>query len=354
MRSGYGRIWIAFLMLAALAASGSAETYHLTADKGWQNVAEDPEGEYLLAVSKIKLQLLTGTRSDVVKALKQLKRDFPELAGAQIDAYLKAEKRYAKGKWYKAAVEYKKFIDTWPDSILQPAALERIYSIGTGYLQGQKRVYFGILRLPAFDTGAELMRDIADRAGNSSISLRALTTLAENQERKKQYKDAYFTWQEIFDRWPTGETRKTSLLRMAQVLHASYDGTEYDASVIDSARSYFQDYNAQYPDDAARLKVPETVHTINEQMAYKEYQTGFYYERTGQSSAANRYYQNVVSSWPDSEAAKMANARLAPDAVPPIKMNVRRRTVGGVSRFLDNWFGLKPLYKSVKKSESKE
>jgi tetratricopeptide (TPR) repeat protein len=331
-------------MSATLVGTGSAKTYRLSGEKGWQNVADDPESEYLLAMSNIKQQLLTGTEADIVKALESLKNDFPDMAGNEIESYLEAEKLYAKAKWYKAATAYKKFIQAWPDSILQPAAMERLYSIATAYLQGQKRVFIKVLKLPAFDTGVELMRDVADRAGSGPMGLRALTTLAESQEKKKLFLDAYYTWQEIADLWPTGKTKQTATLRMAQTLHASYDGTQYDSTVIEKARSYFQDYNTQYPEDAARLGVPETINLITEQLAYKQYEAGFYYERTGKPDVAVRYYEKVQKEWPNSKAAGMAQARMAPDAAPAIKMTPRRRVVNGTTRFLDNWFGLEPLF----------
>ncbi|RKY13122.1 MAG: hypothetical protein DRP52_03535 [Planctomycetota bacterium] len=354
MTSGIRKIGMVLAALSILTGLGTAKTYHLSGENNWQNTADTPEGEYLLAVSKIKQQLLTGTKSNVVKALEQLKSDFPNMAGAEIQAYLDAEKLYAQANWYKAAAAYKRFIDAWPISVLQPAALERIYSVATAYLQGQKRVFLGILPLPAFDTGVELMRDVTDRAGNAPIALRSLTTLAENQERKEKFVEAYYTWQEIADRWPTGQTRQRAVLRMAQSLHASYDGTPYDATVLASARSYFEDYKTRYPQDAERLEINETITLIAEQLAYKEYETGFYYERTGHLDAANRSYHKVLAQWPDSKAAQMAQARLMPDAVSPIKMNLRRRTVTGTTKFLDKWFYLEPLFSSKNKSESKQ
>ena len=347
------RIVVLFSVLLLAAGIGHADTYHLSDEKGWQNTADIPESEYLLAVSKIKQQLLTGTKSDVVEALEKLKNDFPEMTGAEIDAYQKAEKLYAADDWYKAATAYRTFIDAWPVSVLQPAAMERLYSIGTAYLQGQKRVFLGVLKVSAFDTGFELMHDIAERSGNAPIALRALTTLAENQEKKKEFMDAYYTWQQIAGGWPTGATRKTALLRMAQALHASYEGTQYDATVIQSAKSYFEDYNAEYG-DAAELKVPETIAMITEQLAYKEYETGLYYERTEYPEAARQSYEKVLKQWPNSKAAQMAKARMAPDAVPPVKMTSRRRTVNGITWFLDSWFGLETLFGSKDKNNTEE
>ena len=90
---------------------------------------------------------------------------------------------------------------------------------------------------------------------------------------------------------------------MAQTLHASYDGAQYDATVLDSARTYFEDSLVQYPDDAARLKISETLELITQQLAYKEYQVGFYYERTGNFDAADKYYLKVINTWPNSKAS---------------------------------------------------
>lgn len=342
-------------LLTALTTVCVAETYHLSSENRWQNTDASEEGQYLLSMSRVKQQIMSGSKTDAVAALEQLKQEFPSLAGEPFDAYLEAERYYAQEKWYKAATRYSQFADTWPDSPLQPAALERIFSIATAYLQGQKRTFIKVLKLPAFDTGAELMHNLADRAGNAPIALRALTTLAENQEKKEKYLDAYQTWAEISDRWPTGEAGQLALMRMAQTLHASYDGTEYDASVLESARTYFEDFINRYGEErAAEFEIPETLEMINEQLAYKTYQMGFYYERTGSMEAAEVYYNKVLNKWPDSDAAKMAAARLADDAAPPVKKTVRRKAFNGMSTFLDRWFGLRPLFGSGSNDNSTE
>lgn len=324
----------------------AAETYHLD-DQGWQPVSGTPQGDYLLAVSKIKQQLLSGTGDEVLEALEQLKADFPDIAGTEIDAYIKAEELYSKGQWYKAATEYSKFLDTWPDSVLQSAAMERIYGVATAFLQGQKRSFLKILRLPAFDDGVELMTQLADRAGNAPIGLRALTTLAENQEKRKKMLDAYHTWAEIADKWPTGETGRNALLRMAQALHAAYGGTEYDASVLQSAKTYYEDFTTRYPTAAQDLEIRQTLDLIKEQLAYKEYMMGFYYERTGKPEAAAMYYQRVMADWPGSKAYEMAQARLSPDAAPAVKMTLRRKATNLTAAFLDSWFGIQRIFEAI-------
>jgi tetratricopeptide (TPR) repeat protein len=332
------------VVLAGLTGFAAGETYRLDAEQGLQDVAGSPENEYLLAVSEVKQQLMAGSSKEVIAALEQLKADFPDLAGEPIDTFIKGEKLYAKSTWHKAAVEYKTFVTSWPESVLYPVAIERYFSIGVAYLQGEKRRFLGFLKLPAFDDGEKIIWDIADREGTSQTSLRALTTLAQAQEKKKKYFDAYQTWAEIATRWPTGKTGQDALLRMAQQLHASYRGPQFDAGSIKSAKSYYEDFMERYPELATQLNIQAELDLIEEQLAYKSYEQGFYYERTKKPEAAEMYYDKVVAEWPDSEAASMVAIRRGPTA-PPVYKRTRVRKLFDVSnRLLDGWFGIEGLF----------
>jgi TolA-binding protein len=337
-----------------LPVTAIADTWHLDSQTGWQNVADLPQGEYLLAISKLKQQLVAGDVDDVLAALETLKKDYPDLAGGDLDAFIEAEQLYAKGKLAKAGKLYKGFLETWPDSPFQPIAMERYFSIGAAYLQGQKRTFLGILKLPAFDDGVTIMRVIADKAGNSPIALRALQVTAENQERRKKFIDAYHSWAEISIRWPTGAEGRDALLRMGRALHASYGGADYDATVLNGARSYFEDFIARYPQIAEELKLADTLTLITEQLAYKHYEVGFYYEKSGNVNTAHKHYRETIAQWPGTSAAQMAASRLAPNPAPAVKATVRRKAFDAAGGFLDNWFGLKLLFDLGKKTPQTE
>lgn len=347
--------WVVFGLLAVLLSGfAGAATYHLDDSGDWESIADTPEGQYMLAISKIKQDIQTGEDDPVMKALEKLKSDFPDLAGDQVDEYIEAEKLYFQGKLSKAATRYKQFLTVHPDSLLYSVATERLYSIGVAWLQGEKRTFLKILRLPAFDDGADLMRDIADREGNSPMALRALTTLADNQERRQKYFDAYQTWAEVATRWPTGKIGQESLLRMAQELHASYTGPEYDAAALASARSYYEDFIGRYPDLAEAMNVAEELALIQEQLAYKVYQTGFYYERTDKPQVAVMYYDKVLAEWPDSKAAIMASQRLEADTPPAIEPTKKRKLFEIGNAFLDSWFGIEKLHDKWMESQNRE
>ena len=114
--------------------------------------------------------------------------------------------------------------------------MERQFSIGTAYLNGQLRKVLKFLPLPAYDEGERLMQDLADRTGDAPIAKRALTAIARSYEKRGKYFEAYQTWADISSRWPTGETGKEALLEMAHSLHSSYRSPRYDPAALESAR----------------------------------------------------------------------------------------------------------------------
>jgi outer membrane protein assembly factor BamD (BamD/ComL family) len=325
------------LFLAAVFCC-QAETMRLNPRGQWQNLANDPQGQYILALSDVKQKLSSGGKGEALKALQKLRADFADLGGPDLDAYIEAETLYAKRNWTKATKKFQAFVKDWPESPFYTCANERLFSIGTAFLQGQKRRVLWVLWLPAFDEGVTIMRDISDRAGTGPMALRALTVLAETYERKKMYPEAYEVWSEAADKWPTGDIGEKALLRMAQCLHAAYNGPLYDASWLISAKAYYEDFRNRYPAKAQAINAEETIAVIIEQQAYKNYSVARYYDRTDHPLAATMYDQLVLNTWPDSRSARMTEQALLEGHKHP--RTVRRRLFDAGNTFLDSGFGL--------------
>jgi outer membrane protein assembly factor BamD (BamD/ComL family) len=104
---------------------------------------------------------------------------------------------------------------------------------------------------------------------------------------------------------------------MARCKHAAYKGPKYNASDLISAKSYYENFKLRYPKDAEAIDVDKILKQIDEQLACKEFNTGKYYQQTGNKQSANLYYQMVVDNWPGSAAADMAKGAMneeKPDA----------------------------------------
>jgi outer membrane protein assembly factor BamD (BamD/ComL family) len=299
-----------FLVIPVLcicqAALCAQQTWHLGKDQQWQQIQSDEQGRYTLAISNLKQLISTGKAGEAQKALANLKKEFPSLAGADLDAFIAADLLYAEGKFTDAIPAFDKFMDEYPTSSLYEAALEREFQMGTALLAGYKVPLLKIFRVKGYDEGVKVMNRLADRAGDAPIAQQALVAVAKSFEKRLKWREAFDTWADISSRWPTGQIGKQALLSMATTMYAGYRGAQYDATGLISAKGYYQSYQSRYPEDSAKIGVDKILAQIEEQIAYKQYSIGRYYQHVSVKTGAVLYYDQVVSTWPDTQAGRLS------------------------------------------------
>jgi outer membrane protein assembly factor BamD (BamD/ComL family) len=294
----------------AYSAETPAQTWRLDDQGQWKAASGSKEEEFLLAVANLKKLADAGKPDKVKKAAKKLQTDFPQIAGADFNAFVDAEVLLAKGKLSKAVKEYDKLLDDYPKSTLRDAALEREFGIASDYLAGRKKQVLLVFFLSAIDEGVKIMDKISDREGASDLSKRASYAVVQSYESRREYNEAYLKWSEIQNRWPTGQTANEALLGMARNKYVAFRGPDYDGSCLVSAKSYYENYRLRYPQEAQQLGVDEILKRIDEQLAEKNLRIARYYSKTGGIGPANMYYQMVVDTWPNTSAAQTAKEKL--------------------------------------------
>jgi len=283
-----------------------AEVWHLEKSGDWKALGSAEQDRFLLAVAEIKQLVNTGKTETVARALNKLKKDFPEIAGPDLDAFMQAELLFSQGKFVGASHAYEKFLADFPQSWLCEAALDRQFAIATAFLAGQKMPVLKIFKMRGYAQGEKIMERIGDRAGNAPIALKAALGIVKSYEDRGRFNEAYFKWSQIQTQWPTGQTGKDALLGMGRCKHAAYKGPNYDASGLVSAKSYYENFRLRYPQDAQRFDMEKRVGQMDEQLAYKQFSIGRYYQRTGSKQAAFFYFRMVIDNWPNTTVAEMA------------------------------------------------
>ncbi|MCE5339584.1 MAG: outer membrane protein assembly factor BamD [Planctomycetaceae bacterium] len=286
------------------------ETWRLGSNQQWQKSADSNESSFATIASDAKQFVSTGKAGKAKRAYADLKKNFPQVAGEDYDAYVKAELLYAKRRFPDAAKSYSDFLDMYPESSLRDAALEREFQIGAAFLNGQKRTVLKIFKVKAYDEGTEIMNQIADREGDAPISQRAITTLAQSNEKRGAYEEAYQAWSDASSRWPTGDLGRDSLLGMARSLEKDYRGPNFESKSLASSKSYYSQYIERYPESAQEMALTQKVSKLNIDLAEKELTVAKYYERTLSYGAADIYYQKIAEQWPGSNAAKIAESKV--------------------------------------------
>jgi outer membrane protein assembly factor BamD (BamD/ComL family) len=309
---------LAGVLVMSACWAGPAETLRLDKDQDWKPVSAGGQDKFLLAVAEVKELVNTGQAEAARDAFDALKEDFPEIAGPDFDAFVKAEMYYCKGKFVKAVRSFDKLLTDYPKSALSQAALDREFAIATAYLAGRKITVLGFIRLKGYAEGVKIMEKITDRAGiDSPLGTRAALAVASSYQERRMYNEAYLKWWEISLEWQTGQVGKDALLGMARCKHAAYNEQPehkrslYDASRLSTAKSCYERFRLLYPKDAQELGVDAILRQIEEQLAGKQLRIGRYYQRAGNRQAANLYYDMVVNDWPGTQAAETAKELLA-------------------------------------------
>jgi len=299
-----------FLMILAMitllsGVSGVwAETWHLEDGQDWEAVSAQSQDKYLMAVAKIKKSVNMGKARAVREAMDKLKKDYPEIAGAELDDFIEAEILFCEGKFVKAVRGYDKFLAAYPQSKLYEAVLDREFAIATAFLAGHKKPVLKIFKMKGYAEGVKIMESISDRAGDAPIAIEAVVAVARHYEKRTKFDDAYNEWSQISSQWPTGQIGKDALLGMGRCKHAAYKGPHYEISDLISAKSYYENFKLRYPEDAEKFELSTKIEQINEQIALKNFSIGKYYQKTGNMQAANFYYEMVQGNWPESIAAE--------------------------------------------------
>jgi len=283
-----------------------------------EGASTESEGKFLAAVTEAGKIVETGPTKAAQESYDTIKMDFPEIAGADFDIFVKAEIYYCKNKFAKAVRNYNKMLTEFPKSLLSDAALDREFVIAKAYLAGRKKSVLGFIKIKGYAEGIKIMEKIAERVGlDSEMGINASVAVAENYEQRKKFNEAFLKWWEISLEWETGPVGRDALLGMARNKLAIYNKPPenkrpyYDASCLNSAKSYYGRFKLLYPKDAKEIGVDEILSEIDEQIAYKQFCIGRYYQRTGHIQSANLYFDMVVKDWPGSKAAQEAKELLS-------------------------------------------
>ena len=221
------RIRFIALVVAAVSAAlstASANIWRLEKGRDWKALSAQGNDKFLMTVAETKKLVNTGQTNAARQAFDKLKKDFPEIAGPDLDAFINAEMLFCKGEFIKAADTYDKLLTKYPQSKLHDAALDRQFAIATAFLGGQKKTVLGVFEVKAFSDGLTIMKRVSDRAANTPIGAEAAVALAQNYEETGDFTRAIRTYDKLLTEQPESQSRELVLDRQYAIATAYLGG----------------------------------------------------------------------------------------------------------------------------------
>lgn len=226
------------------------------------------------------------------------------------DALLLLGDCYAQRRdYWNAAERYQEVAENTGGDLFH-LAQSRCVDVGRAFLAGEKRILWGILRLPAYDDGADLLDRVWQRAPGSRLGEFALKQTADFHFGRGEMGIASDEYNNLAQNYPSGRYIQVAMLRSAEAAEASFPGIKHDDQKLVDADERYRRFEETFPAYAAREQIGVRRDGIRETRASKDLDVARWYERTRARDAAVYYYKRVLSDWPETLAAGESRAAL--------------------------------------------
>jgi len=235
------RILLRVLTVAAVLSSTlmvRADTWRLAKDQDWQAVSAEGKDKFLMAVAETKKLVNTGQAKAASQAFDKLKEDFPDIAGPDLDIFIKAELLFCKGKFTEAVDNYEKLIAKYPDSKLHDAALDRQFGIAMAFIGGQKTTVLGIFEVAGYNEGMKIMDKISKQAPGTPIGTEASVAMAQQYEETGQFTKALRIYEKLLTEQPHSDFRDQIIDRQYAIATAYLGGEKKQVFRIIKFKGY--------------------------------------------------------------------------------------------------------------------
>jgi len=299
------------LLLSVAVAPGAHAAWIWSPQTGWIGptgaVKDSPEEQLAFAMAFFERKNYDRARKEFKKLLKAYKAS-KEAAEAQ---YYVGRCSEEDGDYYKAFLEYRKTIQTYPSTKRFDEILEREYQLANHFLAGKKRKLFGTAAvLPARDKAVEILQAIVEDGPFSEYGQLAQYKLGLAYQSLQEYESAVSAFEQLITRFPDSPLVDDARFQIAQ---ASLKGTfrpGYDQSPTDLAVRELEAFLREYPESDLAGEAGGRLNELRERRAQHEYEVAQFYERRQQFTAARIAYEAVVERYPQTSWGPKATERI--------------------------------------------
>ena len=231
-----------------------------------------------------------------------------------------AEALYRAGKiclldkqYYRAFTDFQLVLRRYPNTKRFNDVIGEQYRVAALLLDGAHNWFWGIL--PGFSNrsrAVEYMQVIVLDAPYSDYAPLALMDAARGDQAAKNTEEAIDSLDRLVNTYPQSVLAPVAYLKLGD-LHASLtEGPKYDQASTKEAMTYYEDFMILYPGDANVAHAAAGVDKMKTILAQSKIYIGdYYFYKRYNFEAAKVFYNEAITSYPDSNPAALAKKRLA-------------------------------------------
>lgn len=312
-------IWplaIAFCLLFAVSARADLVW---NPDSGWRieggvlSGLTGPQGQNALdLMNKARASEEKNSYGSAIRTYKKVGRRYAASVYAP-EAYYRTGRLYLLRKeYFKAFANFNEVVSRYPNSKHFNDVIGEEYRIASALLDGARNRIWGFI--PGFSNrtrGIEYCEVIVRNAPYSDYAPLALMNECRGFLKDNDIDEAIDALDRMINSYPNSVLAPDAYLKLAQTHAKLVRGAYYDQGSTKEAITYFEDFLIQFPSDpnvAAAAKGLDQMKTV---LAESKIKIGdFYFKKRNNFTAARVFYNEAITSYPDSPVAAIAKEKL--------------------------------------------
>lgn len=307
------------LVLAVITGSARADLVW-TPQSGWK-----VEGDSVLAgllpeqgrnaldgMNKARALEESGHHSSAMSSYESIAKKYPHSIYAAEALYRAARIRLERKQYFKAFNEFQDIVTSYPNTTHFNDIVGEQYRIANALLDGARNRYFGVI--PGFKSrakGVDYFEKVLVTAPYSDYAPLALMNIARGHQKLGEPDEAIDALDRMINNYPQSLLAPDAYLRLAQAHASLVEGPYYDQASAKQAITYFEDFMILFPGDTGVKTADTGLADMKKEFAQSKMKIGdFYFYKRSNYKASRVFYNEAITSYPDSEVAKTARARL--------------------------------------------
>lgn len=215
-------------------------------------------------------------------------------------------------QYYKAFDSYQSLLALYPNSDKFNQVVAEQYRIASGLMEGKRPYYWGLI--PGFrnrERALQYMEQIVANAPYSDYAPLSLMNAARGYQKIGETEVAIDALDRMINNYPKSVLSPDAYLKIGETHASLVEGPYYDQASTKEAITYFEDYLILFPGDSGAATAEKGLAKMKTVLAQSKMilaDYNFKYRKNYQ--AAKIFYNEAITTYPDSEVAATARAKL--------------------------------------------
>jgi len=310
----------ALIALSLLAPAARAVDVTWDPASGWSSESGTPVGLSSLDDRKSALALMNraraaeerGNNGAAVKRYRRVVKRYPTSIYTPEALYRSADLYLKRHQYNKAFDAYSQLIARYPNTDRFNEIVGRQYQIASSMLEGARNRWWGLI--PGFKDrtkGVQQFEVVVWEAPYSDYAPLSMMAIGRGHQRLGNELEAIDAYDRMINNYPDSPLGPDAYLRLAEAHASLVDGPEYDQASTQEAATYFEDFLILFPGDPGVARAEEGLDEMRTVLAESKVKMGdFYFKKRDNYTAARVFYNEAITTYPDSEIAERARAQL--------------------------------------------